>query len=355
MLGPDRLRQRRRQRERRHHHHRWRRHHRRGALGRCDGGVRRRDVVQGDRGRRLLAHVPGPPELRGQRRLARLQPPRERPERVLHAHRRPSRGLGQQEVPARRSRRRVRAHPGDVPRPGDAVRVGSRDPLGVGLRRVHAELPGQDRAVGSRHRARQPAPGRRQVLHPAGPAGDPGRPVLRGRPRGPVREGRITEDPATWEEFAEDLEKVKAANPELSYAFSDRWTDSTPLGAMLQYMAPNYSTSGGWGYANTWYDQDDKAFTLTGTTDGYKDLVTQVQDYVASGVMDPEITQSDDQAIQKFVSGASAAISGNTQEITSYRTKFADAGQPDVPLRMIVLPGGPAATTSPPAASRPAS
>lgn len=152
----------------------------------------------------------------------------------------------------------------------------------------------------------------------------------------------ITEDPETWEEFAQDLEKVKAANPGLSYAFSDRWSDKTPLGAMLQYMAPNYGTSGGWGYANTWYDADAEEFEFTGTTDEYKELVTQAQDLVASGALDPEITQSDDQAVQKFISGASAAISGNTQVINEYRTKFADAGQGDVPLRMIVLPGGPA-------------
>lgn len=152
----------------------------------------------------------------------------------------------------------------------------------------------------------------------------------------------ITEDPATWDEYLEDLKKVKEANPEISYAMSDRWTDSTTLGAFLNVVAPNFGTNAGWGYTNTWFDQDADEFIVTGTSEGYHDLVTYAAGLVESGALDPEITQSDDQAIQKFISGQSAAISGNTQEITSYRTKFADAGQTDVPIRLITIPDGPA-------------
>lgn len=152
----------------------------------------------------------------------------------------------------------------------------------------------------------------------------------------------ITEDPATWDDYLADLEKVKAANPEITYAMSDRWTDTTTLGAFLNVVAPNFGASAGWGYTNTWFDQDSGEFVLNGTSDAYKELVTYAASLVSDGVLDPEITQSDDQAIQKFISGQSAAISGNTQEITSYRTKFADAGQADVPLRLIVIPDGPA-------------
>ncbi|PWD51303.1 sugar ABC transporter substrate-binding protein [Serinibacter arcticus] len=151
----------------------------------------------------------------------------------------------------------------------------------------------------------------------------------------------ITEDPEDWEEFAEQLEQVKAANPGLSHAWSDRWTDSTPLGSALNVMAPTFGTSAGWGYENAWYDQEAEEFVLAGTTDAYRDLVTYAAGLVADGSLDPEVTQSDDQAIQKFVSGSSAAISGNTQELTSYRTKFADSGQADVPLRLIEIPDGP--------------
>lgn len=152
----------------------------------------------------------------------------------------------------------------------------------------------------------------------------------------------ITEDPETWDEFAEQLATVKAANPDLQYALSDRWTDQTPLGSFLNVMAPNYGTSAGWGYANTYYDQDAEEFVFTGATDGYRDVVTYAADLVEQGLLDPEITQSDDQAIQKFVSGASAAISGNTQALSDYRTKLADAGKGDLPIRLISVPAGPA-------------
>ena len=150
----------------------------------------------------------------------------------------------------------------------------------------------------------------------------------------------ITTDPATWDEFAQDLQKVKDANS-LKYAMSDRWTDTTTLGAFLQYVAPNFNTTAGWGYSNTWFNSDTKEFELTGTTDAYKQLVTYAAGLVSSGVLDPEITQNDDQATQKFINGQSAAISGNTQEITAYRPKAKDAGK-SIDMHMIVLPDGPA-------------
>ncbi len=152
----------------------------------------------------------------------------------------------------------------------------------------------------------------------------------------------ITEDPATWDEYLDQLEKVKKANPEIDYAMSDRWTDSTPLGSLLSVMGPNYGTAAGWGYSNTWYDEDAEKYVFTGTTDEYKDVVAYAANLVAAGVLDPEITQSDDQAVQKFVSGRSAAISGNTQALAEYRAKLADAGRGDVPIRLISVPGGPA-------------
>jgi putative aldouronate transport system substrate-binding protein len=151
----------------------------------------------------------------------------------------------------------------------------------------------------------------------------------------------ITEDPATWDEFTEDLAKVKEANPELDYAFSDRWTDTQTLGALLNVMGPNYGAAGGWGYNNTWYDQDSGTYVFNGTSDAYKQLLETVHGWVDAGVMDPEITQSDDQARQKFVSGKSAAVSSNTQEITAYRTAIEDAGK-DVSTRLLTIPGGPA-------------
>ncbi len=150
----------------------------------------------------------------------------------------------------------------------------------------------------------------------------------------------ITEDPATWDEFAEQLAAVKEANPELSYAMSDRWTDTTTLGSFLNVMAPTFGTSAGWGYSNTWYDHDAGEFVFTGGSDAYRDLLTYAHGLVEQGLLDPEVTQSDDQAVQKFVSGDAAAISGNTPVIAEYRTKLADAGV-DAPIRLITIPDGP--------------
>src|SRR5690606_32289486 len=150
----------------------------------------------------------------------------------------------------------------------------------------------------------------------------------------------ITEDPATWDEFAEQLAAVKEANPELSYAMSDRWTDTTTLGSFLNVMAPTFGTSAGWGYSNTWYDHDAGEFVFTGGSDAYRDLLTYAHGLVEQGLLDPEVTQSDDQAVQKFGSGDAAAISGNTQVIAEYRTKLADAGV-DAPIRLITIPDGP--------------
>lgn len=159
---------------------------------------------------------------------------------------------------------------------------------------------------------------------------------------GDFEKAGITEDPATWDQFAEDLLKVKEANPDLKYPMSDRWTDVTTLGAFLSVLAPNFDTNGGWGQSNTYFDADSDQFILAGTSDEYRDLVAYVAGLVASGALDPEITQSDDQAVQKFISGQSAAISANTQTITELRTKLADAGKEDVEVKLLTIPGGPA-------------
>lgn len=156
----------------------------------------------------------------------------------------------------------------------------------------------------------------------------------------------ITEDPATWDEFVEQLAQVKKANPELAYPMSDRWTDSTPLGSLLGVMAANYDTGAGWQYKNTWWDEQAGEYEFTGTTDEYRELISDVAGLVEDGLLDPEITQSDDQAIQKFVSGTTAAISSNTQTLAEYRTKLADAGN-EAPIRLISIPGGPAGSFVP--------
>ena len=151
---------------------------------------------------------------------------------------------------------------------------------------------------------------------------------------------RFREDPAAVlpSSIAREIHLAQERWPILKALLT---SDTTTLGSFLNVMAPTFGTAAGWGYSNTWYDHDAGEFVFTGGSEGYHQLIGYVAGLVEEGLLDPEITQSDDQAVQKFISGESAAISGNTQVINEYRTKFADAGQDDVPIRLITIPGGP--------------
>ncbi len=155
----------------------------------------------------------------------------------------------------------------------------------------------------------------------------------------------ITEDPQTWDDLKADLETLKEKNPGV-WPMSDRWstTNNSPLGATLNIAAPDFGTIAGWGFGNgLWYDQDANEFTYAATTEGYKNLVEYFHSLVADGLLDPEsVTQDDDTAIQKFGSGQSLAISGNTQEVTTYAKTFEQAGNTDAAVHLIRVPEGPA-------------
>lgn len=71
-------------------------------------------------------------------------------------------------------------------------------------------------------------------------------------------------EPETFEDFAADLAKVKAAYPDL-YPLSDRWSANGPLEATLNVAASNFGTAAGWGYGEgTWWDEDAGEFVYTG-------------------------------------------------------------------------------------------
>lgn len=155
-------------------------------------------------------------------------------------------------------------------------------------------------------------------------------------------EAGITEDPATWDEFADQLRTVKETFPEIDYPLSDRWSLNGPMEATLQAASGAFGTEAGWGFADgaTWNGEE---FEYTGAQEGYKELLTYFAGLVEEGLMDPEsVTQEDDPAIAKLVSGRSAAIGSNDQEILRYRTAFEDSGNTDARLRNIVVPAGPA-------------
>lgn len=149
-------------------------------------------------------------------------------------------------------------------------------------------------------------------------------------------------EPATFDDFAADLAKVKAAYPD-QYPLSDRWSENGPLEATLNVAASNFGTAAGWGFGEglTW-DEGAGEFVYTGATDEYRDLLAYYNGLVADGLMDPEsLIQEDDQAIQKLASGQTFAQLTNDQEILKVRTAFEELGT-DGDVTMIRVPAGPA-------------
>jgi len=147
-------------------------------------------------------------------------------------------------------------------------------------------------------------------------------------------------EPATFDEFADQLRTVHEAYPD-AWPLSDRWSANGPIEATVNFAAPNFGTSAGWGYGEgLWWDGGE--YVYTGATDEYRDLVEYYAGLVADGLMDPEsLTQDDDQAIAKFGSGQSLAIGTNDQEILRLRSTFEELGT-DAEVSMIVVPAGPA-------------
>ncbi|MCM3724860.1 extracellular solute-binding protein [Neobacillus cucumis] len=152
--------------------------------------------------------------------------------------------------------------------------------------------------------------------------------------------------PKTWDEFEAALKKLKEIYPDVT-PFSDRWSTSgavSPLGALLQYAAPTFGTVGGWGTTNyVTFDQDKNKFVFAGASKEYKEMLTYFNGLVKEGLLDKEsLSQSDDQAIEKFVNGKSFVISSNSQEIVTMRTSMDKTlGEGKYNIAKIDVPGGP--------------
>ena len=152
----------------------------------------------------------------------------------------------------------------------------------------------------------------------------------------------LTFEPATFDEFKDQLEQVAEAYPD-AIPLTDRWSENGPLEATLNFAAPSFGTAAGWGFGEgVWWNEDAGEFEYTGATDGYRQLMEYYAGLVADGLMDPEaVTQADDQALQKFASGQAMAIGANDQEILVYRNNFEELGT-DAEVRLIRVPAGPA-------------
>ncbi|WP_078381661.1 ABC transporter substrate-binding protein [Sutcliffiella halmapala] len=146
--------------------------------------------------------------------------------------------------------------------------------------------------------------------------------------------------PTTWDEVYEAMRTLKAKYPD-NIPFSDRYQ----FNSTLNISSVGFGTKAGWGFVNgLTYKKDADEFIYTSTTDEYKELLTYFNKLVNDGLLDKEsFTQDDEQAIQKFVSGKSFIINGNSQDVVSYRNSMNQLlGEGNYSISKITVPGGPA-------------
>ncbi|GAK42408.1 sugar ABC transporter sugar-binding protein [Paenibacillus sp. TCA20] len=146
--------------------------------------------------------------------------------------------------------------------------------------------------------------------------------------------------PTTWEELYTALKQLKEEYPD-SIPFSDRFK----FNSTLNIAATGFGTKGGWGYGNgLTYKEDQDEFVYTATTPEYKEMLEYFNKLVEEGLLDKEsFTQDDEQAIQKFVSGKSFVINGNSQTVVMHRNDMDKTlGKDNYSIAKITVPGGPA-------------
>lgn len=155
--------------------------------------------------------------------------------------------------------------------------------------------------------------------------------------------------PETWDEFYDVLKQLKKLYPDV-VPFSDRWN----MGATLQFAGPAFLKTGT-GLAATdgnfspsdllSFDSSTKKFSFYPTSDGYKAELQYFNKLIAEGLMDKEsVTQTRDQAVNKFGSGKCFAMSANSQALKNdYAPKLdSTLGKGNYEIAKINVPGGPA-------------
>ncbi|CDZ23207.1 family 1 extracellular solute-binding protein [[Clostridium] cellulosi] len=155
--------------------------------------------------------------------------------------------------------------------------------------------------------------------------------------------------PETWDEFYNVLKQLKQLYPDV-IPFSDRWN----LGCTMMLAGPAFikTSTGLAGVDGDFspsdllaFDSSTKKFSFYPTSDGYKAELQYFNKLIKEGLMDKEsITQTSDQAINKFGSGKSFAISTNSQAMKNdYAPKLdATLGAGNYEIAKINVLGGPA-------------
>ncbi|SNX54639.1 extracellular solute-binding protein [Thermoanaerobacterium sp. RBIITD] len=132
--------------------------------------------------------------------------------------------------------------------------------------------------------------------------------------------------PNTWDELESALKKLKEIYPN-STPLSDRWQGKALIGEAMPTFGVPISGSDGlfdWTQSTTvLYNSSKDNWEFYPTSPEYKDMLTYFNRLVKEGLLDPEsFTQTDDQAVQKFVTGKSFVIMTNTQEIENMKNKM---------------------------------
>lgn len=151
--------------------------------------------------------------------------------------------------------------------------------------------------------------------------------------------------PTTLTQVEGMLTTLKDKNPG-HFPFSDRWNQPTPGGAFLMMMGNAYGTNAGWNYQSAnqgaFWDSANKKFLFAASMPAYQQMVTLLNGWVNKGLIDPEsFTQADAQALAKFTSGKTFAISENAQYVATDQ-KALPAGQT---VGKIPVPIGPTGAT----------
>lgn len=155
-----------------------------------------------------------------------------------------------------------------------------------------------------------------------------------------ILEENNLEIPTTWDELYEVMKKLKEIHPDVT-PFSDRFQ----FNSTLNIAATSFNTKGGWGFGSGLkYNESEDKFEYVSTKNEYKEMLTYFNKLVSEGLLDKEsFTQDDEQAVQKFVSGKSFFINGNSQTVVLHRTDMDKLiGKGKYSVAKITVPGGPA-------------
>jgi len=152
--------------------------------------------------------------------------------------------------------------------------------------------------------------------------------------------------PNTWDELESALKKLKELYPN-SIPMSDRWQGKALIGEALPTFGVPIAGSDGlfdWTQTSTvLYNSSKDDWEFYPTSQEYKDMLTYFNRLVKEGLLDPaSFTQTDDQAIQKFVTGKSFVIMTNTQEIQNMINRMNETlGQGNFKVTQILPLAGP--------------